>query len=137
MQTLLSRLMTEWSANLLIWLEIGAACYRTEKAQIPQKCWGECREKGDSWRDCWEQCWEDGFVRKRNGTVPSCPPFPGTLPSTLPSTFGGFGLSQSCSRRLRSQDMAEQCQGTAVRYPSGTSLETNLKSQQEAARCAI
>ena len=41
-------------------LGITAACYRTEKAQIPKKCrgecWEECREIGDCWGDCWEQC---------------------------------------------------------------------------------
>ena len=53
------------------------------------------------------------FLRQNRppGTVPSSPhsspPFFGTLPSTLPSTFGGFGLSQSCSRRPRSQRHCE------------------------------
>ena len=49
-------------------LAIRAACYRTEKAQIPQKCrggcWEDCREEGDCWGDCQEQCWEATFFGK-------------------------------------------------------------------------
>ena len=50
-------------------LEIGATCYRTEKAQIRKSA-------GD----------------RPPGTVPSGPPFPSTLPSTLRSTFSDLGF---------------------------------------------
>ena len=53
------------------------------------ECWEEGREKGEWWGDCWEQ-WED--EKQRNGSPPSSPLFPGTLPSTLRITFGDLGF---------------------------------------------
>ena len=80
---------------------IGTACYRTEKARIPQKCWGECweecREKGDCWEDCWEQCREAGFsgkTEKRHCSQQSAQQafFPALFPALSPALLGGSGF---------------------------------------------
>ena len=48
---------------------IRAACCRTEKPRIPQKCrgecWEECREKEECWGDCWEQCCFSVFFQRK------------------------------------------------------------------------
>ena len=68
------------------------------KAQIPQKCCGECREKVDCWGHCWEQCWEDGFVRKSRGTAlfpavpPAVPLFPALFPALSTALLGDLGF---------------------------------------------
>ena len=92
---------------------IGAACYRTEKARIPQKCRAKCREQCREEGNCWGGllgavlflCFskESGLPALLPAVPPSGPLLPGTVPGTLPGTFGGFGLSQSCSRRPRLQ----------------------------------
>ena len=71
----------------------------------PQKCWGECweecRERAwECWGDCWEQCWED-----ESRATALFPAVPQSWHSSRhsPQHFWGFELSQSCSRRLRSQ----------------------------------
>ena len=48
---------------------------------------------------------ESGLPTLLRAVLPAVPFFPGTLPSTLPGTFGGFGLSQSCSRQPRLQSL--------------------------------
>ena len=84
----------------------------------PQKCRGECWEDcRDCWGDCCEQCWEVGFFGKSRETalLPAVPPpvlffSPGSLPSTLPGTFGDLGFlgpvaggwdSNPCEGKLR------------------------------------
>ena len=81
----------------------------------PQKfrgeCWKECREKGGLLGGLLgtvlggQSCWE----KQRNGTVPSSPPSYWHSSQHSHRHFWGFGLSQSCSRRPRSQDKIRSC----------------------------
>ena len=97
------------------WLVIGTTCYRTEKAESPKSA-GESAgksagKKGTAGRTAGSSAGRPVSLEKqRNGiapsSLPSSPLLPGTPPSTLPSTFGGLRLSQSCSRRSRLQPMA-------------------------------
>ena len=97
---------------------IGTACYKTGKARTPQSA-GESAgksagKKGTAGRTAGTSAGRLlSLEKQRNGTTPSSPPssplFPGTLPSALLSPCGGFGLSQSCSRR-------SPLQGTLLKY---------------------
>ena len=71
--------LQDCTSRLFFWgtisVAIGAACYRTEKAQIHiwrrGECWEECWEK----RDCWGTAACLVFQRKRRPTsAPSSPP---------------------------------------------------------------
>ena len=79
-------------------LEIGATCYRTEKARISksarESAGKSAGEKGDCWGDYWNSAGRGGLVRRSRGTAlfPAVPLFTGTLPSTLPGTFGDSGF---------------------------------------------
>ena len=90
-------------------LGILAACYRTEEAQMLQKCRGEC----------WEECREKGTAGRFLGEavhvwllcqncLPALPPAVHLFQQCTssrhssqhsPRHFWGFGLPQSCSRR--------------------------------------
>ena len=80
---------------------ITAACYRTEKAQIPKSA-GESAGKSAGKKGLLGALLGAvlraavSMEKQRNGTAPSSPTssplFPGTLPSTLPSTFGDLGF---------------------------------------------
>ena len=77
-------------------VEIGAACYRTDKAQIPKSAegerWGECPQKGTAGGTAGNSAVPLLFLTKLSSQHSSQQsPFPGTLPSTLPGTFGDLG----------------------------------------------
>ena len=89
-----------------------ATCYRTEKAQIPKSA-GESAGKsagkeGTAGGTAGSSAGRpDSLEKQRNGTAPSSPLFPGTLPSTLPGTFGDLGFLRPVAGRWDSNTGGE------------------------------
>ena len=76
---------------------IAAACYRTESAKSPKAPGRVLGRVPGKWGLLGAMQRAAAFYGKqRNGAAPSLPPrsplFPGTLPSTLPGTFGDLGV---------------------------------------------
>ena len=103
---------------------ITAACYRTEKAQIPKSA-GESAgksagKKGTAGGTAGSSAESSHFLWKSRETAllqqsPSSPLFPGALPSTLPGTFGDLGffspVAGGCDSytKVRKRKHAKEC----------------------------
>ena len=59
--------------------------------------------------DCWEQCWEAALECQQSPHA-AVPFFPGTLPSTLPGTFGDLGFLSPVAGGLDSNTKQKRCE---------------------------
>ena len=81
------------------WLEIGAACYRTDKVSIPKSGGESAGKRRSAGPTAGNSAGRTGFVRKSRGTalfpaVPPAVPFlPALFPALSPALLGIWALS--------------------------------------------